>query len=429
MLPNQKEVDHFETLIGTIPERALRRYGLMILLLMLFIGVALAFLRIAEKINTDITITALNPPVNVSASTAGIVKQLFAKDKNEVQKNQVLAHVESEIDLEDIETVEASLPFLSTYRRQPEKVLQHLQGIGHLEGEIEIPLLALQQHLEKYIRLLADPMYKDKRSILEEQLVYKRRLQDLLVSEFQSKSDEKDAEASQYEINRRLYDSSVISKLDYLQSKKQLISTESVLKRQQTDLERNKADMEEIRANVQTMEIEYTKEVRVLEDKIDDEIKGLKTMAHGLEHSFQLEAPVAGLLEYVDALDQGQSIKPDDVLFVITPPSNSVIGRMSVPELNTANLHIGQKVRVKLQKYPFKDWGMLEGRIYAVTNIPIKGNYRVKVEFPKGFLTTYGKRIAEANQLEGKAEIILSRKTMFYHLFNQFNAAVDGARN
>ena len=68
---------------------------------------------------------------------------------------------------------------------------------------------------------------------------------------------------------------------------------------------------------------------------------------------------------------------------------------------------------------------MLEGRIYAITNIPIEGKYRVKVEFPKGFLTTYGKRISEANQLEGKAEIILSKKTIFQHLFNQFNSTLD----
>lgn len=425
MAVQHKEVDQFEEIIGAIPERALRRYGLMILLLVALVGLVVSFLKIAEKINTDITITALNPPVELSPSTPGIVKDLFVKDKIQVEKDQVLAHIEAEIDLEDIELIEKSIPYFATYRRQPEQVLNMLNGIGHLEGEIEIPIVNLAQHLEKYIRLLADPLYKDKRSILEEQLVYKRRLQELLVAEFNSKTEEKDTEASQHEINSKLYDSSIISRLDYLRSKKQLISTESILKRQQTDLERNKAEMEEIKANVQTLEIEYKKELRQIEDKIDDEIKGLKTMAHGMEHTYRLESPIAGLLEYVDALDRGQSVKQADVLFVVTPASSQVIGRMSVPEINTANLHIGKKVRVKLQKYPFKDWGMLEGRIYAITNIPIEGKYRVKVKFPKGFLTTYGKRISEANQLEGKAEIILSKKTIFYHLFNQFNSALD----
>ncbi len=87
-----------------------------------------------------------------------------------------------------------------------------------------------------------------------------------------------------------------------------------------------------------------------------------KNMAHGMEHT-TFGAP---LLAYgiVDAwiVDSHQTSRR---LFVVTGVSQ-VIGRMSVPEINTANLHIGKKVRVKLQKYPFKDWGMLEGRIYAL---------------------------------------------------------------
>ena len=173
MAVQQKEIDQFEELIGAIPERALRRYGLMILLLVALVGLAVAFLKIAEKINTDITITALNPPVELSPSTPGIVKDLFVKDKMQVEKDQVLAHIEAEIDLEDIELIEKNIPYFATYRRQPEQVLNMLNGIGHLEGEIEIPIANLAQHLEKYIRLLADPLYKDKRNILEEQLARK----------------------------------------------------------------------------------------------------------------------------------------------------------------------------------------------------------------------------------------------------------------
>jgi multidrug resistance efflux pump len=414
------KINKFEDLIGPIPIRFLRGsfliLGGFILLIILIIG----FVRVPDKLESTITITSLNPPVLVRPEIDGIIQDLLVADKKNVRKKQVLAHIDLEIEVEEIQKIEASLPLIQNYQSAPDQAMEACLPNGHIEGELETILLSIHQNIEKYKRLKQDPYYAQRRKILADQLAYRKNLIQLLANELESKRSALDLEQRKFQVDQSLYDSNLISKVQFLEAQRPYLNTEFEVRNQQTEIEQNRLDIQEIKNNINSLEIDYLREIKTLEDKIDEEVLNLYSLVHSLEHQYQIEAPTEGLLEYFEALDEGQMVSGQDPVFVITPFNNETIGKISVPEYNTADLEVGQTVRIKLEKYPFEDWGMLQGQVASITNVPINGEYRVKVSFPDGFITTYGKKLSYTNQLEGQVEIILEKKSFFRKIFNHF---------
>lgn len=415
----ENNIGQFDELIGPIPEKRLRRFFISFVLLIIGIFSVVVLVDTAEKLHGNIIITSLNPPVPVMASVDGIIHKVMVTDKTMVEKDQLLAQIELEMDVTALEALADRLDHLKDYERDPRAVLRELANLPEMEGELEIITLALQQEIRNFLQVREDPLFDKRRSTYQEQLQYRKKLAGLLEEEYKSKEKAHVLEESQFEISQSLFDSGLVSKVQYFDAQKRLLNTEFEVQNQKAEMERNNLDVEDIKNNIHTLEIDYQRDLKNVREKIDELLLDLHSLVHSMEHMYNLRAPTAGLLEYFEILDAGQMIGTQDPMFIITPEENRTIGQMSVPESNTAELEIGKPVRVKLNKYPFKDWGILEGEISSMTNVPIQGQYRMKVSFPKGFVTTYDRKLAFTNQLEGKAEIILNKRSFFDRIFSQ----------
>lgn len=418
----ESNIGQFEDLIGPMPERRLRRFFVSFIFLITGIALVVGLVDTADKLHGNITITSLNPPVPVMATIDGFIHEVMVEDKQMVKKDQLLAQIELEMDIAVIEQLADHLDQIKAYEKAPDRALQLLKSLPALEGELDVLTLSLQQEINNYIEIRKDPLFDKKRQTYQEQLLYRKKLSVLMEEEFKSKHKAYVLEKGQFEISQSLFDSGLVSKVQYFDAQKRLLNTEFEVQTQKTEMERNNLDAEDIKNNIHSLEIDYQRDLKNAQEKIDELLLDLHSMVHSMEHMYNLRAPTSGLLEYFEILDAGQMISSQDPMFIITPGENRTIGRMSIPESNTAELKKGKVVRVKLNKYPFKDWGVLEGEIISLTNVPIGGEYRIQVSFPDGFITTYGKKLAYTNQLEGKAEIILQKRSFFDRIFTRIRS-------
>ncbi|MCB9081680.1 MAG: HlyD family efflux transporter periplasmic adaptor subunit [Lewinellaceae bacterium] len=423
MKKEKLEINRFEELIGPMPDGVLRRWSWILLaLLSLFLGFSI-LLKVSEKLSAPITITTFNPPVQVKAPANGMLREILINNLDTVRKKQILARQETEVSLEELERLQSLFPSITQYQANPDPILLKLNLVKDIEGEIAVQIEGIIQNLNKYHEVLRDPLYLDKKNILESKLKYHAQLHVLLKQELASKKREVALEQNQFTISQSLYDSGVIAKVQFLEAQRQLLSTEASLQTQQREIEKNNLELTEVENQISTLQLDYQQDLKTAMDKLDDRILGLQTSLHGLEHAYQIESPAAGVLEFVDIFDQGQYLVAGDLLFNITPFDNRIIGQMALSEANTADLRIGQSVRIKLNKYPFQEWGILEGVIQSVTSVPIEGQYRIRIDLPHGLQTSFSKKLPYVNQLEGKAEIILDKKPFLQKIFQRLLSA------
>jgi len=83
---------------------------------------------------------------------------------------------------------------------------------------------------------------------------------------------------------------------------------------------------------------------------------------------------------------------------------------------------LGQRVNIKLNNYPFTEYGMLQGVIRSISEVPDGDNYSLDVELSNGLVTNYGIELKFAQQIEGVAEIITEDQRLFQRVFNPLKA-------
>lgn len=97
-----------------------------------------------------------------------------------------------------------------------------------------------------------------------------------------------------------------------------------------------------------------------------------------------------------------------------------LIGRLQIPATNSGKVKEGQKVLLKLDNYPYQEFGMVEGRVKNMANAPDKdGNYYVNVILPNGLQTSFHKTLPFDKELKGNAEVVTRDLRLLERFFYQ----------
>jgi hypothetical protein len=106
-------------------------------------------------------------------------------------------------------------------------------------------------------------------------------------------------------------------------------------------------------------------------------------------------------------------------VILTTEAPAQIVGSVYLTAKGLGKVEKGQRVNVRLHAYPDQEFGWLEGVVERVENAPdANGFYVVKVLFPKGLVTNYGKSLPASLQLEGTAEIITEDLRLIVRFFN-----------
>ena len=118
---------------------------------------------------------------------------------------------------------------------------------------------------------------------------------------------------------------------------------------------------------------------------------------------------------------ENQFVKMSEPIVSILPTNKEkLVGRMSVPTVNSGKVMTGQKVLIKLDNYRFQEYGIVEGKVQNISLIPDdKGNYYVDITLPKGLKTSYNKKLPFDKELRGNAEIVTQDLRLIERFFYQ----------
>jgi HlyD family secretion protein len=80
---------------------------------------------------------------------------------------------------------------------------------------------------------------------------------------------------------------------------------------------------------------------------------------------------------------------------------------------NFGKVKKGQKVLIKLDSYAFEEFGMLEGRIDFISEIPSADNtFFARISLPSGLRTSNNKTLLYKSGMTATAEIITEKKRL-----------------
>ncbi len=141
------------------------------------------------------------------------------------------------------------------------------------------------------------------------------------------------------------------------------------------------------------------------------------------EDQYLLKSPIAGRVSFFDVWGKHQNVEDGQVIFTIVPMGQmEYLGMCRVPFRNSGRIKAGQRVIIKLESYPYREWGSVDGEVQMVSEVPKIGENEGYIAYItiKDLITSYGKSLEFKQEMVGSAEIILEEVTLLQRIFYQF---------
>jgi len=402
------------------PPKAIQKWGNTILLVFIFILFLISwFVKYPDIINSQITITTNIPPQKLIVRTSGKIDKILVTDRTLVKKNTPLAVLENSAKYNDVFLLKSIVDTIDI-----EKTAFPFAKLGYVQlGDVESAFANFRkEYIADQLNTKLQPYHVENIAQSYEDIQLKERL-NLLVSQKEINQRElvlQKNELDRYEIlfQKGIYSSQEVERqrLVYLQAQKgykNLLSTISQLKSSLNDLNRNS----------KTTHINESKELINLENNKVQAFYQLKKAIKDWELSYVLRSSIDGKITFLQIWSENQSVEVGSTIFAIIPNNeNGYIGKVSAPALNSGKIKIGQTVNVKLTNFPDREFGIIKGKIKAVSLTPdTAGNLLIDVSFPNGLKTSYKKDISFQQEMQGRSDIVTEDLRLIERLLYQFS--------
>lgn len=414
-MPELRFDDHSEEvqdILGHIP-RWIVRWGITLLFTtLLVIVVGSYFLKYPEKVVTPISITTHNAPAPVIVSPGGRIEKWFIDEKQEVQKGDVIAQLESGDDLETILELEELVNRegqLDFDRWSYEKSIRSLSAFVY-------ELLIAQKSHENLLKSeeASNEVESLEREIRQKQKYLAQIQKQRTVKEREFELWEKNFVQDSiyyhdggYGITKRDYENELLTylgrKAAFIQYKASFIeSDEAIIK------------LEQLRNSVSA---NYLNNVGESEANLRSLRMNLNTAIQAWKQKYLIHSPVKGILARASYWSNNQLVKPGDLIATVIPDGEKEIycrAKVSISALG--RVKVGQKVIIKLDGFPYLQYGNVEGSVISISLVPVENQYILEIELPNGMITDYGEEIPLIQEMTGMAEILTKESRLIYKL-------------
>lgn len=139
-----------------------------------------------------------------------------------------------------------------------------------------------------------------------------------------------------------------------------------------------------------------------------------------------ITTPIAGELEMLGFWKENAFTSEGQEVFAVVPPRTELCGEVRIPVQGAGKIRKGQDVNVKLQNYPYQEFGFVKAKVADLScqlnrvgdGSHTSEGYLVRIVFPDGLHTNYGRQLPSEQESVGTAEIITNKYKLIERLFD-----------
>ena len=403
-----------------IPPKWILHWGISIIFIVIVtIFIGSAFFKYPDIVPAPAIITSENPPSIIISKANGKITDILFADGQTVNKGDTIAVIENPAKLKDILTLSR---IVQNYNRQISSKLS-LLDIEHLEnlklGDIQNTYNSFSKAYFEYQLFQKQDYHKQKIRAIESEIKQYNQYYNRLWS--QRNLTVKDLELTQKQFARdsQLFKSSVIPALEFERSQATLLSKRQSLENARLNLSSTTITIEKLKQSILDTKLDHESQGKKLAEDLTNSYNQLVSSLSSWEKSYLLIAPSSGKLTYMNIWSNLQEVKSGDRLFTINPEKRGeVFAQLTLPFEGAGKIKVGQRVHIKLDGYPYMEFGMIEGVIQSVSSGSLEKGYPAIVSLQNGVTTSYGEVLLLERDLTGIAEVTTEDMTLLKRLLN-----------
>lgn len=400
------------------------RWGIVLVFgFFVFTIVFASFFSYSDYVEASVLLTTSNPPIHIKTKGTGRIAEVNYRAGDTVVKDAVLGVLENTGNAKDIIELKNKLtsdyPLVFKVGDLAEQFPSQLQ-LGSLVRPFYNRFLDAYRNLVIYRTL--DNIGLEETELQQQRIgqtnAIKNKMEEIRVLK-------RDLELVLIDFNRyqELFAKGVISQRDLEKKETEYLKVKREFANQEQQLNYLRMEESRIRNSQMRFDNKRFKNENIYRSQLELEQEELISAITEWEEKYLLKSPISGRVSFYEVWGDHQNIKEGQIVFTVVPlDGDKLLGKCQVPIRNSGKIKPGQRVIVKLENYPYREWGTLNGEVDIISEVPRTGDnegYVVYVKV-KNLVTTYGKTLQFRQDMVGSVEIILEEVTLLQRIFYQF---------
>ena len=415
------------------PPRWIVRVGISIIFVVvagLFVGSY--FLKYPDILPAPITVTTENLPAGVMAMTTGKIDTIAVAEKQTVQEGKLLAVIRNPAKLEDVMVVKRMLEESDTLVVETQNFAspQTVYTPSLQLGDLQSAYTTFDNALTDYRHFVETDYHNRKIAVIRKQIAAQKNLLQKTVNQLNISRKQLATAQKLFEIDSMLYSNAAISLVDYQSARNSLLQQLSSFESSKMSVDNQRMSILQSEQSIFDLEQQRIDEEQQLTSALTSAKEQLAAQIRQWEQTYLLVAPCDGKVTFTKYWQKNQNVNAGEVLVTVVPDGNTqVVGKILLPQQGAGKVKVGQTVNVKLDNFPYLEYGMVKVCIRNISMVPVQVDentkaYMLEVEFPENLVTTYGKVLTFSQEMTGTAEIITEDLRLLDKFINPIRAVI-----
>ena len=403
------------------PPSWLVRWGITLIFVFTLIILGLSFIiKYPDFVTAKVIITTLKPSEQIVTRYSGALDSIYIKNGDTVQIGQRLAVIRNTANTNDIYRLTA---IIDTLIPRSENFVFPIDLASNLQlGDIEPAYNNFEKsYIDHQLMKNLDPYMGQLQGNRQSLAEIKMRLNDQ-IKQRQILEQEYILEQRDFERHEKLFEKGVISQQEYESKKLELFQMDKNISSMAITISQMREAISSAGQNLQTTKINQQEDNTRFLANLSQSLNSLKKAIKEWEHNYVLISSTEGIVGFQEFWGKNQYINSGEVVFSILPLDTSqLVGKLVLPSQNAGKVVPSQKTLVKLDNFPYQQYGMLVGKVENISISPNKeGNYFVYISLPQGTTTSNNKNLPFEQEMLGNAEIITENLSVAERVFYKF---------
>lgn len=414
--------DEVNDILTKTPAWMVRSGSILMLGVLLLIFAGSALFKYPDIINAPIVITSQNLPAQLIAKKPGSIKTIISSNGAFVEEGDVIAILENPGIYEHYLKVKE---ICNEYPNIQNKLPENLQL-----GDIQQVYSQFVKSYREYLSFISLDYHAKMISSIRKEIAVNQ--EQLRISERRVRLAQKQFSNAEklYNREKKLFNERAISQQELDKAEGSFLMVAQQMESAKEELNLSTAALIKSKQAILDLELDKEMSVNELKRAVEANYSLLLSQLREWEQLNLFVAPVNGNVSFTSFWQENQNVTIGEVVFTILPEKEKMIsGKIYLPMSGAGKVEIGQRVNVKLDSYPYMEYGMVESFVTSISLLPASVRegraYIVSVNFPDGLKTTYSLELNFGEEMHGIAQVIteeasLLRRVLYplKHLFN-----------
>lgn len=407
------------------PPGSMVRWGITIFFGIIVVAVIFcSYVKYPKIISAPVLITTENPATWVVAKSTGKIDSILVQNNDTVRNGQIIAAISNPCLLADALRLKAYLrsiqSFINTFDIDQLQFCNQNFILGELQPDFSNLNNLLKEyqlfHSEQLHQLTYESMRKEKRE-QEQYLLNLKRQKSLCIQTEQLTSNKLRRDSV-------LYNQKAILISEYENTKQQSISGRIESPRVDLAISTTTLSIIQLENKMEQTLIDHKNKISEYKNTISAVYEQLLARLSIWENTYVLHAPTDGVVSFSTVWSSNQQVNAGDKVFaILSSTPGRIVGKCSIPVNQSGKLIKNQQVAIKLDSYPYLEFGVVNGVIHSISKLPfsqVANSTEIKflvaeVVVEQPLVTSYRKDILFTGELTGVAEIVTEDMTLIEH--------------